>query len=162
MNIFIYQNRDVQRLSSSRPETKQLWECNQQEILSSSDRLPDPWLRRLSHLFSCQMLNPHFHQRSEPFLPPGSLFIILDALSGEKDAGKDGLAFRFPTAVSIVPFLVRFTHGGIVTAEQLSSANEEQFTPQETEGLIQHIYITSKQTSSQAVCVSVTSFGHVI
>lgn len=59
-NIFICQNRDVQKPSSSRPETKQLWECNQQEILSSSDRLPDQCLRHLSHLFSCQMLKPPF------------------------------------------------------------------------------------------------------
>lgn len=75
------------------------------------------------------MLNPHFHQGSEPCLPSGSLFIILDALSGERDAGNDGLAFRFPTVISVVSFLARFTCGGIVTAEQLSSANEA-FVPQ--------------------------------
>ncbi len=53
-NRFICQHRDVQRTSSSRPETKQLWECNQQDISFSSDPLPDPWLRRLSHLLAAK------------------------------------------------------------------------------------------------------------
>lgn len=124
------------------------------KILSRSDHLSDPRLRRLSHLFSCQMLNPHFHQRSEPCLPSGSLFIILDALSGEKDAGNDGLAFRFPAIVSVVPFLVWFARGRIVTTEQLSSANEYAVhTSGDRRAHSTHLYhIVTNLTTSLGFC----------